>query len=186
MPALASGKNLTMPIISSHIRVRHPDHFEVGLYSVVDDFCYFSTRVIVGKCSHIASGCSVAGGLAHQFVMGDFSSLSSGVKIWCVSDDFVNDLICIVPNPLLKIKENSSGGDVLMGQCTGVGANSVVMPCNEIPEGTSIGALSFVPPGYSFKPWSVYAGIPIRYIGRRNRDSVLRQRDKLAEALNLS
>ena len=50
------------PIISPHVRIRHPEHFEIGEHSIVDDFCYFSTRVRIGLCSHIASGCSVAGG----------------------------------------------------------------------------------------------------------------------------
>jgi hypothetical protein len=30
------------------------------------------------------------------------------------------------------------------------------MPGNHIPEGTVIGALSFVPAGFSFEPWAVY------------------------------
>lgn len=69
------------PIISPHTRIRHPQHFEIGDYSIVDDFCYISTRVRIGVCSHVASGCSIAGGVAHQFSLGDFCSLSSGVKI---------------------------------------------------------------------------------------------------------
>lgn len=50
------------PIISQNIRQRHPDHFEVGNFSIVDDYSYFSTRVIIGICSHIASGCTIGGG----------------------------------------------------------------------------------------------------------------------------
>jgi acetyltransferase-like isoleucine patch superfamily enzyme len=68
---------------------------------------------------------------------------------------------------------------------TGVGANSVIMPDNEIPEGTVIGALSYVPPRFPFEPWSVYAGIRVRLVGRRNRDSVVRQVEKLKAQLDL-
>ena len=53
------------PIISPATRIRHPDHFQIGEYSIVDDFCYISTRVRIGVCSHVASGCSIAGGAAH-------------------------------------------------------------------------------------------------------------------------
>lgn len=163
------------PIISPNIKVRCPESFEIGKYSIIDDFCYFSTKVKVGKCSHIASGCSIAGGKERQFVLGDYSSLSSGVKIWCSTDNFTNDVVTIIPPGVGEIKNHLITGDVILGNFTAVGANSVIMPGNHIPEGTVIGALSFVPPNYQFKPWSVYAGIPIRYIKPRNRENVLGQ-----------
>jgi acetyltransferase-like isoleucine patch superfamily enzyme len=170
-------------IISPNIRVRCPDQFVVGPGSIVDDFCYFSTKVRVGRCAHIASGCSVAGGAAHLFVLGDFSSLSSGVKVWCASNDFVNDVVCILPPGAGEIGARPIEGDVIFERLTGVGANAVVMPDNRVPEGTVIGALSFVPARFPFEPWSVYAGTPIRLIRRRNRDNVLAQLDRLEEAL---
>lgn len=167
------------PIISPNVRVRCPEFFIVGKYSIIDDFCYFSTRVRIGISSHIASGCSIAGGKQFSFEMGDFSSLSSGVKIFCVSNDFVNDLVVVTP-PALNLEEiHPVEGDVSLGHYTGIGANSVVMPGNFIPEGTVIGALSFVPPAFPLEPWSVYAGSPIRFIRRRNRDNVLKQIEKL-------
>jgi acetyltransferase-like isoleucine patch superfamily enzyme len=174
-----------MPIISSHIRVRHPEHFVVGADSIVDDFCYFSTRVRIGRASHVASGCSIAGGVSFQFTLGDYSSLSSGVKVWCTSDDFVNDIVTIIPAAAGSVKTHLIEGDVSVGHFTAVGSNSVVMPGNEIPEGTVIGALSFVPPRFAFEPWSVYAGAPIRLVGRRNRVNVLSQIRRLDEALGV-
>jgi len=171
------------PIISPHVRIRHPEHFEIGEYSIVDDFSYFSTRVKIGICSHIASGCSVAGGRQHQFTLGDFSSLSSGVKIWCTSDDFVNDVVTIVPGGAGPIKQHLIEGDVTFANCTAVGANTVVMPGNHVPEGTVIGALSFVPPGFAFEPWTVYGGIPVRRIGARNRAAVSAQAELLRTRL---
>jgi acetyltransferase-like isoleucine patch superfamily enzyme len=163
------------PIISKNIRVRVPEHFEIGEYSIVDDFCYFSTKVKVGKCSHIASGCSIAGGGKRQFILGDFCSLSSGVKIWCSSDDFTNDIVALLPKRIGDIKNNFIEGDVKIGDFCAIGSNTVVMPKNKIPDGTVIGALSFVPKEFEFKPWSVYVGIPIRYVKPRNKQNVMRQ-----------
>lgn len=171
------------PIISPNVRVRHPQHFEIGEYSIVDDFSYFSTKVRVGVCSHIASGCSVAGGGALQFTLGDFSSLSSGVKIWCTSDDYVNDVVAILPNGIGPVKTHLIQGDVSFGNYTAVGANAVVMPDNTVPEGTVIGALSYVPPSFAFEPWSVYAGVPIRRLRSRNEDEVREQVAKLRKFL---
>jgi acetyltransferase-like isoleucine patch superfamily enzyme len=167
------------PIVSPNTRIRHPEHFSVGLYSIVDDFCYISARVRIGVCSHVASGCSIAGGPSYEFTLGDFCSLSSGVKIWCVSNDFVNDLVCIAPPGGDDIGAAPIAGSVTMDHYTAVGANSVVMPDNAVPEGTVIGALSYVPARFRFEPWSVYAGIPIRRVGDRNKSSVLRQADLL-------
>jgi galactoside O-acetyltransferase len=102
------------PIISANIRVRHPEHFHVQDDSIVDDYCYFSTRVYIGRCSHVASGCSVAGGVEREFRLGDFCSLSSGVKIWCTSDDFVNDVVTIIPAGMRDPKKNLISGDVVL------------------------------------------------------------------------
>jgi acetyltransferase-like isoleucine patch superfamily enzyme len=166
-------------IISQNIRVRHPELFEVGDFSIVDDFCYFSARVKLGKCSHIASGCSIAGGRGNLCIIGDFSSLSSGVKVWCASDDFVNDIVTIIPPGMENPKTHIISGDVTFGNYTAVGSNSVVMPKNVIPEGTVIGALSYVPPEFDFEPWSVYAGTPLKKIKARNKRNVLTQVEKL-------
>jgi acetyltransferase-like isoleucine patch superfamily enzyme len=174
---------VTKPIISEHVRIRYPDRFEIGEYSIVDDFSYFSTRVRIGVCSHIASGCSIAGGRDYQFVLGDFCSLSSGVKVWCTSDDFVNDLVTIVPEGAGAIKGHLITGDVTFGHCTAAGANAVIMPDNHVPEGTVIGALSLVPPRFPFEAWAVYAGVPIRRIGDRNREAVRTQADTLRRRL---
>jgi len=166
---------LQEPIVSHHVRIRHPEYFVLGEGSVVDDFCYFSTKVTVGRYCHIASGCSIAGGVDRLFMLGDFSSLSSGVKVWCTSDDFTKDIVTIIPESIGRIKEHLISGDVIFEQLTAVGANSVVMPCNHILEGVVIGALSFVPPQFEFSRWTVYAGVPIKPIKPRDRDSVLRQ-----------
>lgn len=177
------SEDFLKPIVSPNSRIRHPEHFAIGPYSIVDDYCYFSTRVRIGLCSHIASGCSVAGGGDRQFVLADFCSLSSGVKIWCTSDDFVNDLVTIIPEGVGPLKERLIIGDVTFGNYTAAGSNAVVMPDNRIPEGAVIGALSFVPAHFSFEPWTVYAGTPLRRIGPRNRAAVIAQADRLRAQL---
>jgi acetyltransferase-like isoleucine patch superfamily enzyme len=171
------------PIISPNSRIRHPEQFQIGEDSIVDDYCYFSTKVSIGRCTHIASGCSVAGGIGMQFEIGHFCSLSSGVKIWCTSDDFVNDLVTLIPPDVEDIKNHLIRGNVVFGDYTAAGANTVVMPGNRVPDGSVIGALSFVPVGFEFRPWSVYAGTPIRFIRPRNRENVMDQVRRLEAGL---
>ena len=171
------------PKISPNLRLRCPEDFEVGEGSVVDDFCYISTRVKIGRFSHVASCCSIAGGKSQLFTLGDYCSLSAGVRIWCGSDDFARDLVAITPPSFPPIKENLILGDVTLESCTAVGSNSVVMPGVYVPEGTVIGAMSFVPPHQKLEPWMVYAGVPACPIRPRDRESVLRQRDALERYL---
>jgi acetyltransferase-like isoleucine patch superfamily enzyme len=178
------------PIISPNVRIRYPDHFGIEQFSIVDDYCYFSTRVKIGFCSHIGNNCSVGGGPERLFSLGDFSSLSAGVRVWCTSNDFTSDLVAIIPSAIGEIQDNPIVGDVIFGNYTGAGANSVIMPDNTVPEGTTIGALSYVPSRFPFDPWTVYAGAPVRRVAARNREKVLAQvaliRQRLDEVMKNS
>lgn len=162
----------TNAIISPNIRVRVPEAFEVGPGSVVDDYCYFSTRIRIGTGSHIAPNCTIAGGRDRQFSIGDLSSVGSGCRIYCASNDFVRDLVCLSSAPF---GDDRITGDVILGNYTAVGANSVIMPDQSIPEGVAIGSLSFVPPSFEFTAWTIYAGSPIRAVKARARDRILDQ-----------
>jgi acetyltransferase-like isoleucine patch superfamily enzyme len=171
------------PIVSKNIRLRHPDDLVIGDDSIIDDFCYFSTRLRIGRGVHIAANCTIAGGADRTFTIGDFSSISAGVTIWCSSNRYAQDLVALAPQGIGDIGDDPLSGDVTMGRCTGIGSNSVVLPDNRIPEGTVIGALSFVPYRFAFEPWSVYVGVPVRRIGRRDRERVLAQVRKIEEGL---
>ena len=163
-------------IVSPNCRIRYPESFVVGEHSIVDDFGYFSTKVRIGIGCHVAAGCTIAGGRDRQFTLGDFSGIASGVRIYCTSNDYVRDLVTIPP--AADIETNAIAGDVTFGAYTGIGANSVVLPNNSIPEGTVIGALSFVPANFKFQPWAVYVGNPVKYIMPRSKDDVLAQAER--------
>jgi len=70
---------------------------------------------------------------------GELEQPFGGVEVWCASDDFVNDLVALIPPGLPPIKEHLISGDVLVGDYTAVGSNSLIMPGNHIPEGTVLG-----------------------------------------------
>lgn len=155
-------------IVSTHTRIRYPDQFVIGEDSIVDDFSYFSTRINVGKHSHLAARLTIGGGPDHKFVLGDYSGICSGTCIYVSSNDFATSLITY-DSP------SKTHGDVIFGNYTGIGCNSMVMPDNNIPEGVAIGALSFVPSKFQFRPWMVYAGNPLRLIGPRQQRAVMAQ-----------
>ena len=131
----------------------------------------------IGIGCHVGPSVTVAGGKDRLFKLGDFSGVASGTRIFCSSNDYVNDLVTIAPPGIDETMLKAISGDVIFDRYTGIGANAIVMPNNRIPEGTVIGALSFVPANFQFEPWSVYFGNPIRYIMPRNKESVLAQAD---------
>jgi acetyltransferase-like isoleucine patch superfamily enzyme len=156
----------------------------MGDYSIIDDFCYISTEIILDKFVHIASNCTIAGGRDSYFSCGKFGGLASGVRVFCTSDDFVNSIAVTLPKEFNSIKNYMLRGDVVLDNFVTVGANSVIMPHVYIPEGTVIGACSFVPSGMKLKAWSVYCGYPkIRLVKERNKENVLSQVKQIEERL---
>ncbi len=161
------GKNF---VLGEYVIIKKPDLVHVGDNVRIADFCRISSACEIGSDCEIAPGVYIAGGDGkYVFKMGSFSSLASGVRIWLSSNDYVNEP---VTHSVANVKEIQ--GNVTLGEYTGVGTNSVIMPNNHIPEGVTIGALSFVPSNYKFEPWTVYAGCPIRPIKKRNKENVLR------------
>ena len=166
------GKNF---ILGEYVILKKPDQLTIGNNVRISDFCRISSACDIGDECEIATGTYISGGSnKYKFTMKGYSSLAAGVRIWLSSNDYVNEL---VTHSVPEVKEIE--GDVTMEKYTGIGTNSVVMPNNHIPEGVSIGALSFVPSGYQFEPWTVYAGRPIRPIKKRNKANILNTLRKL-------
>ena len=168
------GKNFTL---GEYAIIKKPELVETGDNVRISDFCRISSACEIGSDCEIATGTYISGGDGKfKFKMGSYSSLAAGVRIWLSSNDYVNELIT---HSVPDVKEIQ--GNVTMEKYNGIGTNSVVMPNNNIPEGVSIGALSFVPSNYKVEPWMVNAGRPIRPIKKRNKENVLRVLKKLGK-----
>jgi acetyltransferase-like isoleucine patch superfamily enzyme len=161
--------------ICEPVAIPRPEQISLGNHVRICEFVRITSLCELGDYTELHTQVSIAGGFGrHKFVLGSYSSIAAGVKIWLSSDDYKNGLIThAVPG----VKELE--GDVIFGKYTGCGCNSVVMPDNHIPEGAVVGALSFVPMGFKFEEWSVYAGCPVKKVGTRNREAVLKPLRKL-------
>ena len=135
-------------IISKNIRIRNKKFFTIEKGSIIDDFSYFSTKVKIGSFTHIAANCHIGGGINYQFEIVNFCSISSGVKVWCESNNYIEDLPIVHKN-IKEIENNPIKGDIKIGNFCIIGSNTVVMPKNEIPDGVAIGALSFIPKNFN-------------------------------------
>lgn len=151
------GKNV---IIGKSVRIRHPEFFSIGDLSIIDDFTYISTKFSMGINSHISSNVTMGGGKGFTFTLGNYCGISVGVTVWCVTDEYVKDMIGTQDK---KVKKQIVG-NVTMEDFTGIGSNSVIMPNVTFKIGSTLGAFSMVRPNIILEPWTFYAGIPVKPI----------------------
>lgn len=142
-------------------------NIEIGDNVRIDGFCSVVVPeggwLRIGRYIHIGSYCLLSAG--DGIVLGDFSGLSQGAKIYSRSDDYSGDHLT---NPTIPKKFTGvTGGEVTLGRHVIVGSGSVILPKVAIGEGSSVGALSLV--SKSLDPWGVYAGRPVRKIKSRSQ-----------------
>lgn len=121
-------------------------------------------RIAVGSFVHIASHC-VLGGRA-GITVGDFASLSQGVRLFSAADDFSGRRLsnAVVPAELTDV----TSAPVRIGAYVPIGSGSMVLPGVEVGEGAAVGAMSLV--AQNLAPWTMHAGNPARPTGPRSRD----------------
>jgi len=151
---------------------------EVGSCSQIDDFVFINTGIEcrLGKFVHIASFCSIIGG--GRFIMEDFSGLSAGCRIITGSDDFSGGFLS---NPTVPSQfTNVHVSDVVIEKHAIIGTNAVIFPGVKIGEGAAVGAGGIV--RKDLDPWTVYAGVNPRGVGKRDKDGILAREHALRES----
>jgi galactoside O-acetyltransferase len=121
-------------------------------------------RVKIGSWVHIASGCAL--GARAGIEIGDFSSLSQGVRLFSAIDDYSGRAMtsATLPPEVQRIH----AAPVTLGKYVALGSGTLVLPGVEIGEGAAVGALSLV--NQALKPWTIYGGNPARETAPRLRD----------------
>ena len=142
------------------------ENIHIGNHSRIDAYTIItaSSPVRIGAYVHIGAGCYLAGG--GGITVDDLSTLSQGVKIYSINDDYSGASLTnpTVPSIYKLVKE----APVHLGRHVIVGAGSVVLPGVNIAEGSAIGALSLV--SQATAPWGIYGGTPTRRLKERRRD----------------
>ena len=143
------------------------ENIEFGQNIIIDDFVfiYAKKKTRIGNNVHIASFVSISGG--EEFIMEDFSALSSGTRIFTGTDDFKT---WGFGNSTINEKyRNTTRLPVNIGKFCVIGANSVILPGVTIPEGSTVGAGSVITK--NLEPWGIYIGN--RRVGERDKQGVL-------------
>lgn len=162
-------------IIGKTVRIRQPEKVIIGDNTIIDDFAYISTEMEIGDYCHIASHVNISGSKA-KFKMGDYSTLASHVSIHCASSDY-NDVSLELPSIPEDIQFGGTYGDVIVDDYVTIGSHSVILPKVHIPNGVSFGAFSLITE-QDYRKWSLYTGIPTKYLKDRNNDKLIELRNK--------
>ena len=148
------------------------ENIEFGKYVIIDDYVliYAKEQIKIGNYVHIASFTSISGG--GEFVMEDFSAVSSGCRIVTATDDFKDSGF---GNSTVAIEfRNIETAKIHIKKFAIIGGNSVILPGVTIGEGASVGAGSVVTK--DLEPWGTYVGN--KRIGWRNKEEVLKNYEK--------
>lgn len=152
--------------ISRRAAFYNSNRIEIGDNSRIDDFCVLSAGeggIVIGRNVHIAVySCLIGKG---KITIDDYANISSRVSIYSSNDDYSGDFMT---NPTVDSRyTNVTSAPVRVGRHVIVGSGSIILPGAILGEGACIGALSFV--NKICEPFSIYGGIPIRFIRERSR-----------------
>lgn len=157
--------------IGHNVMFANPSNISLGDNVRVDPFtlitCGLETGNNVQICSHVVLG----GGSGRKVVLGDWTFIGYGSKLFCASEDYSGD-----HGPVNEFwgKNKIYEGDIILENYSGVASDVIVFPGVSIPEGCTVGAQSLIHTKNNLEPWSVFIGNPLVFHKGRNRDEVLR------------
>jgi galactoside O-acetyltransferase len=121
-------------------------------------------RVKIGSWVHIATGCAL--GARAGIEIGDFCSLSQGVRLFSAIDDYSGRGMTV---PMLPAEaQRIHAASITIGSYVAIGSGTLVLPGVEIGDGGAVGALSMVT--QPLKAWTIYSGNPAAETGPRVQD----------------
>ena len=169
--------------ISDKASIYGANKITIGDNVRIDDFTVLSAGeggIHIGSHIHIAVFTSLIG--KGSILIEDFVNFSSKVSIYSSNDDYSGNTLT---SPLVydHYKETFDA-PVTLGKHTILGCGCVVLPGTTISQSCSIGALSLIPAKSYLEPFSVYAGIPAKYIKQRSRGHLELEKEFLEEYKN--
>lgn len=163
----------TNVLIGKCARIRYPELVELHDNTIIDDFTFISTGLIMYEHSFIENNCSIMGGAKHKLTMGVNSVVTNNCSVMTSRLDFRNGLYFNHdPDGLVTAKM----ADVTVGDHVIVGSHSVVYPGVTVGEGVRTGEFTRI--NVDLDAWGLYVGIPVRRLGDVNKTEIMRQYDK--------
>jgi len=151
-------------LIDRNVSLVNIENISIGSHTRIDAYAMLIATgpISIGSYVHVSASTYFAG--RGGIELDDFSNISSGVKVYSISDDFSGGTMT---NPLVPEQFKALQCDLVkIGRHVVIGTGSVILPGVHIQEGCAIGALCLVK--HTTEPWGIYAGIPARHVGERS------------------
>ena len=171
------GKNV---IIGKTVRIRNPELVEIGDNVIIDDFSYISGVVKIGNSCHIGSSCTIQAGTA-SVIMGDYSGISAGVRVFAVSSDYISPSFDL-PSIPYSFRAGSIIDKIHIAKHVLIGSNSVVLPGVNLPEGVAFAAQSTISKR-KYLSWRLYGDKCRKPIYTRNKETYLNKLNDYCKSL---
>lgn len=172
------GENV---IIGKTVRIRKPQEVIIGDNVIIDDFTYIPCSLEVGSFTHVGANCSFIGGPG-KVKIGSFVNIAPSCQIVTGANDYYGGGL-VGP----AIPEEFSGKaiiePVVIGDFVLLACNTTVLPGAVLPEGMATGAFSLVKKQL-YKEWSLYTGIPCKYMSDRDGTQMKMSAERLKASLN--
>ena len=170
MGFLTMGENV---LISRKASIYGASIIRIGNNVRIDDFCILSAGeggICLGNYIHIACYTSLIG--KEKITLSDFSNLSSRVSIYSSNDDYSGNHMTnpMVPSELTNVDHRP----VRIGRHCIVGSGTIILPGVVMEEGSAVGSLSLVTKNCN--AFGIYAGVPARFIKKRSKGMLEREK----------
>lgn len=135
---------------------------EIGEGSRVDAFVTITGSVVIGRNVHVSTGACLFGGAGIE--VGDYSAISVQAKVFTATEDLSGEYFI---NPTVSLHRKPKEAPIFIGRHCCLSAGSILLPGARMNDGACLGALSMAKTPLA--SWSVYAGVPARYLKARSR-----------------
>jgi galactoside O-acetyltransferase len=149
-----------------------PKRIKISDYVFIDHHVTLDAllgEIVIGRRIHIAPYAVIAG--AGGVYLDDYSAVGAFARLYSHSEAPVDGKRMSGP----MIPESMKGmvtAPVRLGKDALVGTGAVLLPGVTLGEGAIVGANSLVPANTTIPPWSIYAGVPARLAGLREKVTV--------------
>ena len=159
------GKNVK---IFTGARIDNPEAVSVGDHTQIDEgvFLFAGKGIAIGRHVHLAFTSSISGG--GHCIIGDYASIGAGVRLITGTENITEGLT----NPTVsKNCRKTHRSTIEVGDHAVIFTNSIIFPGVKIGEGAVVSAGSIV--HHDLKPWTIYGGMPLTAIKRRDNNQVI-------------
>ena len=165
MNFLSLGDNVK---ISKTTQLHNTERITIGNNVRIDNFCTIvpsgSAKIVIGNYVQICAYNFING--QADIIIEDFCSIGNFNQFFSSMDDFSGNYLtgAVVPRHLIG---TISDKIIIQKHCL-IAPNCIILPGVILARGTAIGAFSLVKK--STKEFSLYAGIPAKFIKERSRN----------------